>query len=156
MHRSQTLNICSNRRGMWGRRTDNRPGHTLQHPNCRTQYFFLVSTPSIQAHPTAGQPVHTQILTVRPDPMLADHMKELPGAKTSVPLLIWPGRHASSLNGEKLYQKDVKLGTSETRLSVMLALVYLSFLLPSACQTHWFSCLKKVLAWLLALSTQQK
>ncbi len=60
---------------------------------------------------------------------------QVPGAKTRVPLSLWPGRHGFSLTRNKLNQKDVKLGMSKTRLSVMLALVYLSFLFCSSCQT---------------------
>ncbi len=112
------------------------PFHTSS-PNCCAAYAYPKS--NCQTRPYACRPY-----------------AQVPGAKTRVPLSLWPGSHGSSLNVNKLNQKDVKLGMSKKRLSVMLALVYTSpfFLVPLA--RHGFSCLEKVLAWLLALSTQQK
>jgi hypothetical protein len=120
MPRSQTLNICSNREVCEGQ--EDRPGHILQHPNCKTQYF-LVSTPSIQAHPTAVQPVHTQSPTVRPDPMLAGHMH-----KFLVQKLVSPSRYDQEDMG------PVSIGTSYTRCKTWnvwdKALSYAGFSIP--------------------------
>jgi len=89
---------------MWGTRTEDRPGHFLQHLNCETDYFFLVSTPSIQAHPAAVQPMHTQSPTVRADPMIAGHMH-----KFLVQKLMCPSHYDQEDMG------PVSMGTSYTR-----------------------------------------
>jgi len=132
MSRSQTLNICSNREVCEG-----------QEQKTDQAIFFSIRT--VKQSTSSWSPPLPYKLTQPlcslciPKVQLSEQTLCLQAictsAKTHVPLSLWPERNGSSLNGNKLYHKDVKLGMSETRLSVMLALVYLSFLFCSSCQT---------------------